>query len=517
MLLTRLVKTTLSNRLFSNVRLSIGHQKCISLRNFSSSISRSEKLYTEHLESLHRDGVRFGQPTQFSHPHLINANELAIGLLPSEFSKRRHKLMEKIKEHCIKHNKPSRNIVIVPATTKKYMTGEIPYFFRQNTDFFYLTGCLEPDSVLVLWTNDEGHSKSALFMRPKNKHDELWDGPRTGVDHSVNFFGVDEAYSLGNLVKFVEQYVSQTTPSVNVWYENNDQVQPKLYANLRPALSTTTLFQSPIEFLHELRLIKSPAETELMRKTCQIGSKAINLTMKESKPGDSEHHIQTRVDFHCRMNNAQFLAYPPVVAGGNNANVIHYINNTQVVNDGELVLMDAGCEYGAYSSDITRTWPINGKFTPAQEVLYEIVYAVQTELLTALSTVEKITLDELFNLMCYRLGIYLQEVGLIDKSLNQLEAARDAFKYCPHHVSHYVGMDIHDTAFIKRDRILQPGMVFAVEPGVYFPADCQDIPQEFRGIGIRIEDDVLYTDNGVEILTKDCIKEINELKKLLSN
>lgn len=174
--------------------------------------------------------------------------------------------------------------MIVPAAIKKYMTFEIPYFFRQNTDFFYLTGCLEPESVLILWIDDEGRTKSTLFMRPKNKHDELWDGPRTGAEHAVNFFGVDEAFPLGNLVKFLEQYVSKS-PAVNVWYENNDNVQPKLYGNLRPALSTTTLFQSPIPFLHELRLIKSPAEVDLMRKTCEIASNAINLTMKESKPG----------------------------------------------------------------------------------------------------------------------------------------------------------------------------------------------------------------------------------------
>lgn len=167
---------------------------------------------------------------------------------------------------------------------KKYMTGKIPYFFRQNSDFFYLTGCLETDGILVLWTEDNGQAKSALFMRPKNDHEELWDGHRTGVEHSPSFFGVDEAYPLGDLAKFVEKYVSKSQ-SVNVWYENNDEIQPKLYANLRPILSTTTLFQSPLEFLHELRLIKSPAEADLMRKTCQIASKAVNLTMQQSKPG----------------------------------------------------------------------------------------------------------------------------------------------------------------------------------------------------------------------------------------
>lgn len=168
---------------------------------------------------------------------------------------------------------------------KKYMTGKIPYFFRQNSDFFYLTGCLEPESVLVLWTEDEGQiAKSAMFMRPKNNHDELWDGPRTGVEHSVDFFGVDEAHPLTDLAKFIERYLSKSQ-TTNVWYENNDEIQPKLYTTLRPILSTTTLFQSPVEFLHELRLIKSPAEANLMRKTCEIATKAINQTMQQSQPG----------------------------------------------------------------------------------------------------------------------------------------------------------------------------------------------------------------------------------------
>lgn len=163
------------------------------------------------------------------------------------------------------------------------MTGKIPYFFRQNSDFYYLTGCLEPESILVLWTEDENQTKSALFMRPKNSHDELWDGPRTGVEHSVDFFGVDEAYPLQNLKEFVAKYVSHSN-STNIWYESADETQPNVYALLKPTSSSLAI-QSPTEFLHELRLIKSPAEADLMRKTCEIASKAVNLTMKDSKPG----------------------------------------------------------------------------------------------------------------------------------------------------------------------------------------------------------------------------------------
>lgn len=175
--------------------------------------------------------------------------------------------------------------VIIPASQKKYMTGKIPYFFRQNTDFFYLTGCLEPDTVLVLWTNDKNQSQSALFMRSKNSHDELWDGPRTGHEHAIGFFGVDEAYPLLNLTKFIGDFLNQSN-SCNIWYDNLDEIQSNVTALLRPHLSNARKIESPMEFLHELRLIKSPAEIDLMRKTCEIASKAINTTMQKTKPGE---------------------------------------------------------------------------------------------------------------------------------------------------------------------------------------------------------------------------------------
>lgn len=222
------------------------------------------------------------------------------------------------------------------------MSDKIPYFFRQNSDFYYLTGCLEPESILILSANDTNTMKSILFMRPKNNHDELWDGARTGFENAIDFFGVDEAYPLTAFNKFVEDYVSKSK-STNVWYDELANIQTNVTDTLKKCSTMGSIhLQSPTQYLHELRVIKSPSEAELMRKTCQIAAKAINLTMQQSLPGDSEHHINARVDFHCRMQNASFLAYPPVVASGNNANTIHYIDNTQISKDGELVLMDAG-------------------------------------------------------------------------------------------------------------------------------------------------------------------------------
>ena len=297
-----------------------------------------------------------------------------------------------------------------------------------------------------------------------------------------------------------------------IWYDdkNSDQNFDKILG--------TEKTENPTKFVHNLRLIKSPAEINLMRKTCEIASSAINHTMKTSKPGISEHQIFAEVDYQCRMNGASFLAYPPVVAGGKNATTIHYINNSQTVHEGEMVLMDAGCEYGGYSSDITRTWPISGTFSDPQRILYEVVLALQKDLINTLLNAGGLTLDELFDTMCFRLGVYLQEVHLLPKNLTGYDLARAAYKFCPHHVSHYLGMDVHDTPLVSRSNKLVPGIICTVEPGIYIPENCQDVPEEFRGIGLRIEDDVLINeDMQVEVLTQSCVKEFNELEELIKH
>lgn len=304
---------------------------------------RRKSLSAQNFESLQKNGTAFGQPTPFTHPHLLKPHELVAGVTLDEFKRRRQQLMESIRKHCISAHRPQRNTVIVPAACKKYMTDKIPYVFRQNSDFFYLTGCLEPDSILVLMIDDDSNAfKSLLFMRPKNEHDELWDGPRTGVEHSIDFFGVDEAYSLAVFGKFIERMSNSGEPST-CWYDEKATIRPELLNDIVSGRGANSgRLESPAIFLHQQRVIKSMAEIDLMRKTCEIASQAVNETMKESNAGDSEHHIFARVDYHCRMRNASYLAYPPVVAAGNNATIIHYINNTQVAKDGEMVLMDAG-------------------------------------------------------------------------------------------------------------------------------------------------------------------------------
>lgn len=437
----------------------------------------------------------------------------------AEFQDRRQRLLNSIDKHAVDTKISFKNhLVVIPSSTKKYMSDKIPYVFRQNSDFFYLTGCLEPDSVLLL-TIDENHStKSLLFVRPKDKHAELWDGPRTGTENALEYFGVDETHDVSQFQSFIQQKKLELPPTnpVLLWYDESQSDQ-----NLGSILSQLVAFpgqlQSPTRFIHNLRLIKSPAEIEMMRTTCRVASECINETMRETKPGDSEHHIFARVDYKCRMANATILAYPPVIASGNNATTIHYIANTQLTKPGDMILMDAGCEFGGYSSDITRTWPVSGEFNPHHRVLYEVVSTLQKDLIHALQKPKVgLSLDQLFETMCLLLGKYLQEVGLISKLLSGVSLAKEAYKFCPHHVSHYLGMDVHDTPLVSRSIKLMPGMICTVEPGIYISEDRTDVPKEFRGIGIRIEDDILIKENGeVENLTQACIKDKNELETLL--
>ncbi|XP_026462599.1 xaa-Pro aminopeptidase 3-like [Ctenocephalides felis] len=233
--------------------------------------------------------------------------------------------------------------------------------------------------------------------------------------------------------------------------------------------------------------------------------------------GVSEQTLYAKVDSRCRELGAQRLAYPPVVAGGERANTIHYINNNQVVNDGEMVLMDAGCEYHAFSSDITRTWPINGKFTDPQKILYEIVLKTQKEIIYNMMAEGYPTLDSLFTRMCLLLGKYLQEEGIIKKTVPEKDLPKLAYSFCPHHVSHYLGMDVHDTPLIPRSIPIHPGMIITVEPGIYIPETRLDVPEQFRGLGVRIEDDILVTNQGPMILTHYCAKEIADVEKLFQS
>ncbi|XP_078045801.1 xaa-Pro aminopeptidase 3 [Augochlora pura] len=504
--------------MFSNARYSIvrhirkyGQRRHIrhSIDTFASNTSRcqSEELAATPCRAC-------GQPTAITHPHLIKKGEVVPGIQLDEFKNRRIKLVESIILHDSVANVDKSHIIIIPSSSKVYISDKIPYVFRQNTDFLYFTGCQEPDSVLVITAKNENFV-TVLFVRQSDQHSELWDGPRTGVEDAPRFFGIDIALPITEFEQFLVSFLTENNKCV-MWYESNDVVQQQVHKKLLELVKRTNnnKFVSPTSIIHKIRLIKSQSEINLMKKSCEIASTAITKTIETSKPRMTEHQLFATVDYECRMNGAEILAYPPVVASGKNANIIHYISNNQIIQDKDMVLMDAGCEYHGYTSDVTRTWPINGKFTQEQKLLYDIILDIQNILIYRLK--EMPTLDQLFHDMCSLLGRRLQEIGLIPKDLIGDKLLSAAYMYCPHHVSHYLGMDVHDTGKISRSIKLQPGMIVTVEPGIYINSRNQFAPSQFHGLGVRIEDDILITENEPVILTKSCPKETAVIEALAS-
>lgn len=301
--------------------------------------AKSDSTQRECTRKAHAIG---GQPTSLTHPHLIKNGEITPGILLQEFKIRRSKLVKSITLETHAKSAHRQQIIVIPASSKVYMSDKIPYIFRQNTDFLYFSGCQEPDSVLVLVCKQDKCS-SILFVRPRDEHSELWDGPRTSVDAAAELFGTDHALPVTELEQFLASLIQEDKKSI-VWYDHVDVVQPILHKKLCQLIKLTDnqIFASPKTLFHQVRLIKSTCEINLMRESCRIASNAIVKTIRFSKPGMSEHQLFAAVDYECRIHGAEHLAYPPVVAAGRNANVIHYIINNQIIQSGDLVLMDAG-------------------------------------------------------------------------------------------------------------------------------------------------------------------------------
>ena len=269
--------------------------------------------------------------------------------------------------------------------------------------------------------------------------------------------------------------------------------------------------ESPRQSLHELRVIKSPAEVNLMRETCRIGGLALKKTMMRSRELETEGQLLASLEFESRMAGASHLAYPPVVASANNATIIHYISATSQLHPGSLVLVDAGCEYHGYSSDITRTWPAGGVWSDPQLCLYQAVLETQLSLISSIRPGTS-TVDSLYRDMQASLGKHLQHLGLIEEEAEYLTARTHEF--CPHHVSHYLGMDVHDCGKESKKLPLIPGMVITLEPGCYIPSGKAGVDPRWWGLGCRIEDDLLITEDGVEVLSSNCPKHVDDINQL---
>lgn len=404
----------------------------------------------------------------------------------------------------------NNSVALIPSNMTTIMTNDIPYTFRQNSNFYYLTGYLEPESILLIEKSGNGDLKYSLFVRPNNAHKELWDGPRTGIKTSSELFEFENTFSIEDFSKsdFLFKGYDYLFLDTEASTEFNSKVQE---AFSQKDVKIPKEFYRNSDIMNKIKCFKSKNELNIIRKTCDISADAFISAMKCTKPGLSELHIEAILEFESRLRGAQRLAYPPVVATGNNGNIMHYVQNTQILKDGDLLLVDAAAEYHQYPCDITRTWPVNGKFSKNQRKVYEAVLRIQKQCIEqcgkpgmSFSKLQEFTVElmkeELLNLgVCNRFNI--------GKLVGELY---------PHNIGHPMGMDIHEEDPTYNAEF-KPGMIVTVEPGIYLSKYNQSIPEEFAGIAVRIEDDVLVTENGYEVLTKNTPKEVDEIEELMKD
>ena len=461
-----------------------------------------------------------GQATPFEHPHMFESErECTPGITHDEYKSRRTNLVKAITTGAAKHHE--RHLIVLTANEIKTMSNDIPFFFHQDVDFLYLTGLNEPNAIIVLeYTASSNKTNFILFVQPKDPQRELWDGAVVGERAAVDFFQADEAHPLSSFSTMLKKRYGGQDHCV--WTKKG-----KDFINGKNSSEITKTFQSKYfkscthedvrSHIQKLRVVKSYAEAKLLQASSAIASNAFKEAMQHTRPGDSESLIHAVLEFNCKAMGAQHLSFPPVVAGGNRANTLHYIMNNQLLKDNDLVLMDGGCVYNGYASDITRTWPVNGHFTESQAILYNIVLNVMKGCYAKCKTGSS-SLNSLHTVMLDLLGKELQQIGLINPSLNRdSDIQQAAARFCPHHLGHYLGMDTHDCPLVYRGIPLKPGMTFTLEPGLYIPHDAVDVPSKFRGIGIRIEDDVLMTEEGALNMTRELPKEIHDIEELMKS
>jgi Xaa-Pro aminopeptidase len=421
-------------------------------------------------------------------------------------------------------------VAVLPTAPEVARNGDSDYPYRHDSYFYYLTGFTEPESVLVLCAaTGDRPARSILFCREKNPEREIWDGYRYGPEAARSAFGVDEAWPIGELDTRLPDFLADAPALYYATASNaalDAQVQgwiKAVRARSRSGVTAPAAFHDLLPLLDEMRLIKDAGEQATMLRAGEISGNAHARAMRAARPGLHEYALEAELLYEFRRKGAQFPAYTPIVASGPNACVLHYNVNDRVMQDGDLVLIDAGCELDGYASDITRTFPVNGRFTPAQRTLYELVLAAQEAAFAAIAPGHPYSA---FHEAALRVLVQgMLDLGLIPAgryaNVEDAIAGKAHGAFYMHGTGHWLGMDVHDvgayrdlTQADKPSRALQPGMVLTVEPGIYV-RPAEGVPQEYWHIGIRIEDDVVVTEDGYRILTSSAPKTVEEIEALV--
>ncbi|WP_456405428.1 aminopeptidase P N-terminal domain-containing protein [Thiolapillus sp.] len=431
----------------------------------------------------------------------------------TEFKRRRRQLMRMMGKD---------SIAILPAAALRVRNNDVHYPYRPDSDFYYLTGFAEPEAVAVLIPGRK-QGEYILFCREKDEEKERWEGVIAGQEGAVEEYDADDSFPITDLNDILPRMLEQCE---RVYYAMG--CDPELDLNMsnwisqirgkaRSGVHTPQEFIALDHYLHDMRLYKSRSEIAAMRKAARISAAAHKRLMIECKPGIREYQLEASFLHECSKRGARQQAYSPIVGGGNNATVLHYVDNADKLESGDLVLIDAGCEQDYYASDITRTFPVNGKFTTPQAQLYQLVLDAQ------LAAIKQVKPGNAYNAP-HKAAVRTLTRGLVKLGLLKGQPAKlireEKYKrFFMHGTGHWLGMDVHDVGDYKIDghwRQLEPGMVLTIEPGLYIPLGSKGVAKKWQGIGIRIEDDILVTKDGCDVLSSDAPKTIADIEKIMA-
>jgi Xaa-Pro aminopeptidase len=408
-------------------------------------------------------------------------------------------------------------LALIPTAPERIRNRDTHFPYRFDSHFYYLTGFSEPEAALVL----SAEGRSILFCRERNEEREIWDGFRHGPEAARERFAFDEAFPIealdGKMVELLENQSALHYPvgADPEWDARAMRWLNAVRAKARAGVTAPERVQDVRGLVDNMRLVKDAEELRLMRRAARIAAAAHRRAMQAARPGRNEYEIEAELLYEFRRNGAQFPAYSPIVAGGANSCVLHYVFNNAVLRDGELLLIDAGCELDGYASDITRTFPVNGRFTPAQREVYDIVLAAQA------AAMEKVRPGRAW-IEPHDAAVRVLAQGMIDLkllsgSLDEVLEKETYKRFYMHRTGHWLGLDVHDAGEYRRAgqwRALEPGMSLTVEPGLYIRS-AEDVPEPLRNIGIRIEDDVIVTQDACEVITAEAPKAAADIEALM--
>jgi Xaa-Pro aminopeptidase len=430
-----------------------------------------------------------------------------------EYAARRKDLMSMMADN---------SIAVIAAAPEKVRSKDTLYPYKQSTNFSYLSGFSEPCAVMLLIPNRQ-QGECVLFCRDKDPLRETWDGLRLGPVEAKQALALDDAFPIDDIDDILPGLLEGKS---HIYYSAGkdkafdkqliqwvDEVTLDKESDSEPCCEQVDLDH----ILAELRLIKSAAEIKLMRKAADISAEAHCRAMRFCQPGQYEYQLQAEIEHQFMTSGATGPAYTSIVGGGKNACILHYIENQSALKSGDLVLIDAGCEYQNYAADITRTFPINGKFSTAQAAIYDIVLAAQTAAINCITP--GVTYDQANKATIEVITQGLVELGILKGDVDQLIAEGAYREFYMHSVSHWLGMDVHDVGDYKINnqwRVYEAGMLLTIEPGIYIAADNQNIDKKWRGIAVRIEDDILVTKAGREVLTDGVPKQRDQIESLMA-